>query len=665
MPTARLTLPFLIASLAASLAACAMPGGTSPAPTGVERVASPSGRVEVTLRLNDTGAPLYTVGYGGRVVLAPSALGLELRDGAHLTAGFVVSEVRRSGGDETYPIVAGKSSRARAHFNELRVALRQTAAPGRRLDLVFRAYDDGAAFRYEVPAQQGLDTLEITAERSAFRFADDDSAWALILEERESSFEGPYRKLPLSRLGPDSLVTPPLVVETRGGPVVAITEANLVDYAGLWLSGAGTGGPTLVANLAPPRDTSEARVRRPAPLRTPWRVVMLGDQPGDLIVSDLLLHLSDPSIVADPSWIEPGRAAWPWWSGRVVTGAGFEGGMNTATQLHYIDFAAELGLEYLLIDATWYGPHKDPSQDITRTIPEIDMPRIIAYARERGVAVWLWLNWQNTDRQMDEAFPLYRRWGVRGVKVDYMNRDDQETVDFYHRLLRTAAEHQLMVDLHGAHKPTGIRRTYPHLLTLEGVMGLEHTKWSDLVTPEHNVIIPFTRMLAGPMDYTPGGFDHVLPEHFQARYTNPIVLGTRAHQLAMFVVYESPLQMVADHPSAYRGERGTEFLRHVPTTWDETRVLAGAIGDYIIVARRRGAEWYVGAMTDENARALPVPLDFLGDGRYGVTVYEDGPDAAQSPKDLRTRTLTLGAADTLALRLAPGGGAAVRLTPGR
>jgi alpha-glucosidase len=297
--------------------------------------------------------------------------------------------------------------------------------------------------------------------------------------------------------------------------------------------------------------------------------------------------------------------------------------------------------------------------DITKTIPEIDLPGLIAYARERKVDIWVWVHWRLAQDQMDRAFPHYQKLGVKGVKIDFMDRDDQEMVAFYHRVLRKAAEHRLLVDLHGAYKPTGLIRTYPNYVTQEGVMGAEYNKWSARITATHNVTLAFTRLLVGPMDYTPGGFRNVARRDFTIKGVAPEVMTTRAQQLAMYVVYDSPFACVSDSPGAYRGQPGADFLKVVPTSWDETRALAGEIGEYVVVARRRGREWYVGAMTNEAGRELRVPLDFLGGGSYRATIYADG----AKPADVTITTESVGAGAGLTLKLASGGGAAVRIAP--
>ena len=324
-----------------------------------------------------------------------------------------------------------------------------------------------------------------------------------------------------------------------------------------------------------------------------------------------------------------------------------------------------MGLEYMLIDAGWYpgssgGDLWDPSADAGRAVPEIDLPGLVAHARERGVGLWLWVHYKALEARMDELFALYRGWGIKGVKIDYMDRDDQEMVAFFHDMMRASAKHELMIDLHGAYRPTGLNRTWPQYLTQEGVLGAEYNKWSRRITPTHNLTLPFTRMLIGPIDYTPGGFRNVAPADFEASFAAPQVMGTRAHQLAMFVVYESPLQMVADSPDVYVDAPGADFLTLVPATWDETRVLSGAIGEHIAVARRSGRDWYVGAMTSEAARTLDLDLSSLGGGPFEATLWHDG----AGPTEVRRETRTVDAGRPLRLELAAAGGAAIRLVPG-
>ncbi|HEX8634219.1 MAG TPA: glycoside hydrolase family 97 protein [Pyrinomonadaceae bacterium] len=633
------------------------------------RLRSPDGRLEINFALNPAGAPTYAVDYDGRALVAPSTLGLDLKQGGTLSGGMKITGTRRRAHDASYRLVVGKTGRVRDRFRELTVALAEVGGSRRKLQLVFRAYDDGVAFRYVLPAQDALRDFEITEERSEFRFPADHTCWAMQLRTFHSNYEKEFDKISLSRIKPGAKIGLPLVVQTAGGLTLAVAEANLKDYAGMYLHGLEGAPHGLVSRLSPfgGRETGSA-VRGRAPHASPWRAIMVGDAPGRLIESTLLLNLNEPNAIGDPSWVKPGKAAWDWWSGQQAAGVSFKTGMNDATMKHYIDFAAEFKLEYMLIDAGWYTPKAygedaDTKADITKSVPEIDLPGLVAYARARGVGLILWLHWLAARDQMDTAFPFYERLGIKGVKVDFMDRDDQEMVGFYHRILQKAAAHRLLVDLHGAYKPTGLIRTYPNYLTQEGVLGAEYNKWAARITATHNLTLPFTRMLAGPMDYTPGGFRNVTKANFKPQDSAPLVMSTRAHQLAMYVVYDSPLQMVADYPGAYRGAPGADFLRVVPSSWDETRVLAGSIGEFIIVARRRGERWFVGAMTNETGRTLQLPLGFLKRGAYRIAEYADGRDAATDPEQISATAKTVRPGQTLTLRLAPSGGYAAHLSP--
>jgi alpha-glucosidase len=435
----------------------------------------------------------------------------------------------------------------------------------------------------------------------------------------------------------------------------------------MYLRGTPEGGNSLVCSISPHPDSSGVAVTSAAPRTTPWRVMMIADNPCRLIESNIILCLSRPCAIEDPSWIKPGKTAWDWWSGQVVKGAGFTGKMDDRTMKHYIDFASDAGLEYMLVDAGWYFC-EDTSDwyskgDITKSIKEIDVPGLVEYGKSKNVGIILWINWQTADKQMDEAFPLFEKWGVKGVKIDFMNRDDQYMVNFYERTLKKAAENHLTVDFHGAYKPTGLRRTYPNLLTREGVMGLEYSKWSKRITPEHDCTIPFTRMLAGPLDYTPGGFSNASQEKFVPQMTEPMTQGTRCHQLALYVVFESPLQMLPDYPENYKRGIGLDFLKAVPATWDETKVLDGQVGGYVCIARRSGEEWYIGTITDWNTREISIPLAFLDKGDFIAEIYSDGGDAGKNAESVDLKKYLVTSSFTLKIKLAAGGGNAVRIFP--
>jgi alpha-glucosidase len=392
---------------------------------------------------------------------------------------------------------------------------------------------------------------------------------------------------------------------------------------------------------------------------------MLGREPGRLVESNIVLNLNPPSAVADSSWVRAGKTAWNWWSGTYAEGVSFTPGMNTETIKHYIDFAADSGFPYMLIDEGWAlrrgGRFED--DDLLAVNPSLDMPEILRHAQARNVRLWLWTHWLPVHRRMDEAFRLFETWGIAGVKIDFMDRDDQWMVNWYREVLRTAARYHLMVDFHGAFKPDGVERTYPNLVTREAVMGTEYLKWSARVTPEYDCTLPFTRMLAGPLDYCPGGFLNATREGFEARELRPMVMGTRAHQLALYVVLQSHLQMVSDYPERYRGQGGFQFIRDVPASWDETRVLAGRPTEFIAVARRNGDDWFVGGLTNWEPRDLELTFDFLGRGKYLSDIYADAADADRHPTHIDVRQQAVDRATRLVLKLAPGGGAAIRIRP--
>jgi len=480
-----------------------------------------------------------------------------------------------------------------------------------------------------------------------------------------SHYESEFNRIRLADLKPVSLVNLPLLIEIPGGPWTAILEADLTDYAGMYLGGVPAMPNALVSRLSPLPGKIDKAVVGAAPKATPWRVLMIAPTPAGLLEdNDIILNLSAPCALPDTSWIRPGKTAWDWWTGSYAKNVPFTSGMNTATMNHYIDFASAHGIEYMLIDGGWYVFTADSNaDDLLHASPAVDIPAILEHARAKNVKVILWVDWRPLDKKMDEVLAAYEKWGVAGIKVDSMNRDDQEMVNFYERCVKTAAAHHLIVDLHGAYKPTGQRRTYPNLLTQEGVMAMEFNLWSERTTPQHDVTVPFTRMLAGPIDYTPGAFRNAARGKFEARERDPMSQGTRAHQLAMYVVYDSPLAMLADYPEAYEGQPGLEFIEKVPTVWDDTRILDGQPGEFIVVARKKGGQWYIGAMTNWDAREMEIPLDFLGAGNFEAKVFADGPDAAEYGTSLSLAIESVMADGKLRIRLAPGGGYAAILSP--
>jgi len=635
-------------------------------------VTSPDKNVSIAFGLRANPQPYlpgerayYSVSYKGQPVLTDSPLGLDFKGGKPLDQNLEIVGTDRQSHDSTWENAFGAKRRVRDHYNQLTVSLRERQAPGRRVDLIFRAYDEGAAFRYVLPKQDGLEKFTLSSENTGFYLPREAFAYALNLGSYTSSYETDYHRVSLDEIKPTSIVALPLLIQIPSGPWVALLEADLTDYAGMYVGGVMGVANALMSKLSPlPRRADEAVVAS-TPKATPWRIILMSAQPGTLIENrDLVLNLSAPCALADTAWIKPGKAAWDWWSGSFARNVNFKPGMNTATMMHYVDFAAQHHLEYMLVDAGWY-----PAQDYTHPIDilhhtsETDVPRIIEYAKAKGVDVLLWVFWGAMDKHMEEALALYKQWGAAGVKVDFMDRDDQEMVNFYERLVKKAAEYKMTVDFHGAYKPTGLRRSYPNLLTREGVMGLEYSKWSDRITPQHDVTLPFTRMLAGPMDYTPGGFRNTARGQFKAQNIEPMTQGTRAHELAKYVVFESPLVMVSDYPEAYEGQPGFEFIEKVPTVWDDTKVLNGEPTKYVTIARQKDDAWYLGAMTNWDARDLEVPLDFLGSGEYEAQIFSDGADADKVATSLSVTKKRVRAGEKLSIHLAPGGGLAVILTP--
>jgi alpha-glucosidase len=643
-------------------------------------VFSPDGRIEVRVCVRERLHPFppgerlyFSVLRDGREILLDSPFGLDFKDHPPLGRDLEILGESRTSGDETWEMTAGKNRIVRNVYHEIRLSIKEKGSSGRVFDWIVRAYDDGVAFRYHLPAQEALREFRLAAERSEFHFADNAVCWAARFGGFRTHQESEYERTRIGSLPVSEPVGLPLLVQVSDSCWAALSEAGLSDWAGMYLSFAGAQANALVTMLSPRLDEPGVVVRSATPRDSPWRVLMIADSPGGLVESDLILNLNEPCALPDVSWIRPGRSAWDrWWSGSYAPDADFEVGMNTATMKYYADFAAEMGWEYVIVDWFWYGnpffgdfqPVQDA--DITKPVPELDLPELIRYAKSKKVGVCLWLEWSHAERQMDEAFALYEKWGIAGVKIDFMARDDQEMVRFYEKTLKKAAEHRLLVDFHGAYKPTGLRRTYPHFITQEGVLGNEYNKWSSRVTPEHNVTLPFTRMLAGPMDFTPGGFRNVSREHFRVVGGDapaPFVMGTRCHQLAMLVVYESPLQVLCDSPYNYRqSPQGLDFLKIVPTAWDETRCLAGRVGDFVVMARRAGRDWFIGAMTDWDARELEIPLSFLK-GVYEARIWKDAPDSDAYPDRLARENRIFKPNEKISLRLASGGGSVIRLTP--
>ena len=632
---------------------------------------SPDGHIVVTV--NPSGAITYRVAIDGTPVLNESRLGLRLRDG-ELGRDVTLVKADRNEADATWVNPLGKRREVRDHHRELALTLRERAG-SREFQVIFRVFDDGVGFRYALPAGVGANDFVVDEELTEFAFTADNLCYAGDHTHVPSdaydvrggfagSQEWEFLRQRLSDLSSDTVTGLPLLTHTPAA-WVAVTEADLIDWAGLWLArepqAAGTTAVTLRSRLAPRLD-GQGLVKGTLPHASPWRVLIIGREPGRLIESDLVLNLSTPCQIADPSWVKPGMMAWDsWWSGI--------GGKDTGTMKDFIQFAGEMSWPYQLVDGGWYvGTHTGaprPDSDITRPAPGVDMPELLRFAAENKVRLWVWLYWTDAAQgdAFKQAFALYEKWGLAGVKIDFMDRDDQEMVNWYEAVTRIAAEHHLMVNFHGAFKPTGMIRTWPNQITREGILGNEYNKWSRRVTAEHRVTLPFTRFLAGPGDFTPGGFVNRPADLFQPHASPTQVQGTRAGQLALFVAYDSPVMCVCDHPTNLRGQAGIDFLKLVPTVWDETRVLSGAVGEHLVIARRAGADWYLGALNNGFTRVRSVKLDFLGAGKWRLRWWHDAADSADNAEKIEIEERVVSADTTLDLRLAPGGGAVARFVP--
>ncbi len=624
---------------------------------------SPDGRLTVTIGVGEKTS--WSVSLDDRPVILPSVLALRLTDGRDLGRDARVVEVRRRAVDETIePVVPEKYARVVDRANELTIDFRGDWS----LDV--RAYDDGAAYRFRTRLGG-----EVTVQEEVFSvgFPDDHRLFFPTEERFLTHSERRYERPLLSEVPAGKMASLPVLVEAGNRLWVALTESDLQDYPGLYLEG--TGGQAL-QGLHPAyplqeEQTNDRTVRvverepwiaRTAGTRTfPWRIAVVARSDADLLTSTMVYRLAPALRIDDPAWIRPGKVAWDWWNANNLYGVGFRAGLNTETYRYYIDFAADHGLEYVILDEGWYR-----LGDLFDRNPDIDLDALLAHGRQRGVGIILWVVWKTLDDQFEPALDSFRDLGVAGIQVDFMQRDDQPMVRYYWKVAAAAAERRLLVDFHGAYKPAGLRRAYPNVLTREGVRGLEQSKWSENPDPPHNVTLPFTRMLAGPMDYTPGAMRNAQPAAFHPFFATPMSLGTRCHQLAMYVVFESPLQMLCDSPSNYlREPECLAFLSDVPTVWEDTRVLAARVGEYVAVARRRGEDWYVGVMTDWTARELELDLSFLGQGSWRLEAFSDGPNADRQASDHVRSVHEARAGEHLTVRLAPGGGWAARLSPYR
>ena len=630
-------------------------------------VKSPDGAMILKV---EAGAKLeWSVQHNGQQIIAPSAISMILEGGEVLGDNATIKSSSTEKINTVFTALNYIKSKIPDNCNQLTINCKGGYG------LIFRVYNDAVAYRF-FTKKNG--EIVVKNEEANFNFTDNDKAFIPYQWDYRggkifnSSFEALYRESNISQFLKDSLAILPALVDVGNNKKVVILEADLEDYPGMYLNINQT-GKGFMGVYAPypleaelggygginyvPTKRADYIAKTNGRRSFPWRAIAISQSDKELLNNDIVQKLASPPKIADVSWIEPGQVAWDWWNDRNISHVDFKAGMNTPTYKYYIDFAAANKIKYIIIDGGW-----SPSLDLTKIIPDINLQEIIDYGHQKNVGVIIWASWYAVTQQMDTVFPLYSKMGVKGFKIDFVDRDDQVAVASLYKIAEKAAEYHLLVDYHGVFKPTGLQRTYPNVVGYEGVKGLENYKWADEDQPRYIVSIPYIRMMAGPMDYTPGAMRNSNQRNFRAINDNPMSKGTRCSQLAMYVVFNAPLQMLADNPTIYmREQECTDFIVKVPTTFDETVPLDGKVGEYAAVARKKGDTWYVGAMTDWDARNLTLDFSFLGAGVYQATVFKDGMNADRDGTDYKKEVISVSSGDTLNIQLAPGGGWAARI----
>ena len=633
---------------------------------------SPDKDITITIEVGEQLT--YAVTHGNTCVLAPSPIGMKLGNGMMLGTKPIVKNAKTRSVNQTLASPLYKKAEIPEVYEELALTFKGN------YKVIFRAYDTGVAYRIETNYYK---PIIIENETADFNFDADYQTFIpyvlrragqegdLITQQFYNSFENTYTHIPLSQMDPEKLAFLPLLVELNDGKKAVITEADLEDFPGLYLRNANSKNGLSAVHASYPKTEvqgghnnlqyivkeRESYVAKTVGRRAfPWRIIAISESDKELANNDLVYLLASPCRVNDLSWIKPGKVAWDWWNAWNIYGVDFKAGINNNTYKYYIDFASQFGIEYVILDEGWAV---NKQADLFQVVPEIDLQELVDYGAQRNVGIVLWAGHAAINKDMEHVCQHYSNMGVKGFKVDFMDRDDQKVVDFYYRMAETAAKYHLFIDFHGAYKPTGLNRTYPNVLNHEGVYGLEQAKWdneSDLVTNE--VTIPFIRMLAGPLDYTQGAMKNANKNNFAAIYTEPMSQGTRCRQLAEYVIFESPFNMLCDSPSNYLSEEEcTQFIASVPTTWDETIVLDGKVGEYLVIARRKDFHWYVGAITNWEERDLYLDLSVLPNfGAKSGHIFRDGPNANRVARDYVSETAQV-MGNKLKVHLAKGGGA--------
>ncbi|MDP4274693.1 MAG: glycoside hydrolase family 97 protein [Bacteroidota bacterium] len=626
---------------------------------------SPDHKIELKVQMKDR--IFYSVQHGNEVVINASPISMTINDGVILGAQPKLIQVHKRSVDQEIRPLYGKRKIIRDNFNEVILDFKGNYS------LVFRAYNDGVAYRFVTNLK---DSIKVVNEEVSYRFDGNPYGnFPLPVDSYETSFEQNFFHGNLLSLDTRKFCFLPLMIDAATHTKVAITESDLLDYPGLYLQKTNDNTSTLAGTFAKyPLKTQAGNynnfdqvvkeragyIAQTAGSRSfPWRIMVIADNEMQLADNDMVYKLAKPLALTDTKWIKPGKVSWEWWNNWNLENVPFKTGINDETYRYYIDFAAANHLDYVLMDEGWSNQF-----DLTKVKPEVDVPGLIKYAQGKGVKVILWCLAYTLDSQLEVALNEFEKWGAAGIKVDFFDRDDQKAINLYEKFAKAAALRHLIVDYHGCSKPTGLSRAYPNVLNYEGILGNEYNKWSEKVTTAHTCFIPYLRMLAGPLDFTPGGMRNAAMGSFSASNSTPMTQGTRCHQLAMYVVYDAPLVMLCDAPTAYQKEPLIlDFLSKVPVSWDETKMLYGEVGKYAVVARQKGNEWYIGALTDENAREFNIDCSFLGQGKYKAEIIADGVNANRLGTDYSHSQNELTQKSQFKLNLAQGGGEVVRIYP--
>ncbi|HWD88949.1 MAG TPA: glycoside hydrolase family 97 protein [Mucilaginibacter sp.] len=631
-------------------------------------VFSPSGKISVKVWLDKDIK--YAVYERGTLILQPSEADILLENGRGFSAGNRIrSSAKQSVSSVIISPVPEKRKKITDNYNILTITF------SKPYKVEFRAYDDGVAYRFLTSFK---DSIMVQNEVAKFHFLNASAAWFPAVHKRDdadvfhTSYEEQYPLTKLDSIAPGTIGYLPVLVNQSMGPKIAVVESDLEDYPGMFLGG--TGSSELDAKFAPyPLEEKMTGGEYPESIVTkranyiaktkgarsfPWRVLMIADEDKDLPSNDLVYRLASPSRIGNAAWVKPGKATDEWIVNVNLFNVPFRSGVNTASYKYYIDFAKRFGFDRIMMDAGW-----SEATDLFKMNPNINMDTLVAYAKKKGIKLSMWTLSYALNRQLDSALDRFNKWGIDFIMTDFIDRDDQKTVNFYHRIAKACADHHIMIMYHGAYPPKGFNRTYPNNITREGVMGSEYNIWSDKVTPMHDVTLPFTRMLAGSFDYEPGILNNATQKSFRTIEGAPMSQGTRCHQLAMFVVYDNPMQIFAGNPSqAWLEPAFTELLGSLPTVWDQTNILDGKVGEYIVTARQNGDNWYVGGMSNWTSREIELKFDFLDDNaNYAATISKDGVNADRYPADYLISESTVKKGDLLKIKLAPGGGFLIRL----